>query len=163
MVNSYLASDVQEDFLTTCELDSHADTSVAGRNFALISEPTRMVTVHGCSPELTPLPRVAFAATVWQHPTTAVEYLLILHQCLYFGNRMEHSLICPNQMRSSRLIVGDTPQQFCVKGTFSIFDATQEIQIPPTMKGVVSVFDTHKPTQEQIENLPRITITSDDE
>jgi hypothetical protein len=30
------------------------------------------------------------------------------------------------------------------------------------MKGVVSVFDTYKPTQEQIEKLPRITLTSDD-
>jgi hypothetical protein len=67
------ASDVQENFLSTCELDSHADTSVAGRNFPLISEPMRMVTVHGYSPDLPPLPKipVASAATVWLHWPTA--------------------------------------------------------------------------------------------
>jgi hypothetical protein len=165
MENSYHPTDVQEDYLSPCELDSHANTSVAGRNFTLISEPTRMVTVHGYSPELTQVPKipVASAATVWLHPNTAVEYLLVLHQCLYFGNCMEHSLICPNQMRSSGLIVDDTPQQFCVNSTHSIFDAIQGIRIPLLTKGVVSMFETYKTTQVQIYYLPRITLTSDDE
>jgi hypothetical protein len=147
MVNSYHQTDVREDHVSTCELDSHADTSVAGRNFALISEPIRTVTVHGYSPELpaVPLIPVGSAATVWTNPSTGTQYLLVVHQCLFFGNCLAHSLIFPNQMRAHGIIVDDTPQQFCVKSTHSIFDAIQGICIPLSMKGVISVFDTHKP------------------
>jgi hypothetical protein len=59
MVDSYHRTDVREDHLSTCELDSYANTSVAGRNFALILEPTRTVTVYtveiqgGVQPTLT--------------------------------------------------------------------------------------------------------------
>ena len=38
-----------------CELDSHADTCVAGSNTLRISDEGRQVTVHGYSDELAPM------------------------------------------------------------------------------------------------------------
>jgi hypothetical protein len=80
------------------ELDSHADTSVAGSNFVAIYEPTRFVEVHGYSPELTPLRRIPLTTvgTTWVNPTDGQSYLLILHECIFFGTRLNHSLLCPN-------------------------------------------------------------------
>jgi hypothetical protein len=52
---------------------------------------------------------------------------------------------------------------FCIKSTYSIFDAIQGVRIPLSMKGVISVFDTHIPNLSEIEEIPRITLTSDDE
>jgi hypothetical protein len=51
--NSVSVSSVSAE--TACELDSHADTSVAGSNFILLEEPTCTVDVFGFSPELPPI------------------------------------------------------------------------------------------------------------
>ena len=98
-----------------CELDSHADTSVAGCNFALISEPTRRVAVHGYSKELPALADkpVASAATVYMDTNSGKKFLLVLHECLFMGERMDISLLCPNQLRMHGIVVEDTPRQFC--------------------------------------------------
>jgi hypothetical protein len=73
-----------------CELDSHADTSVARSNFILLDGPTRYVDVHGYSPELKPLKNIpiATAVTAWVYLQTGQTYLLVLHEC-------------PNQLRET--------------------------------------------------------------
>ena len=52
------------------ELDSHADTCVAGRNTLLVSDEGRQVTVHPYSGEYKPIQDVSIAtvATMWIHP-----------------------------------------------------------------------------------------------
>jgi hypothetical protein len=88
----------------TCELDSHADTSVAGSNFILLEEPTHYVDVYGIAPELPPIKKVpiATAGTAWVDPATGQSNLLILNECLYMGDSMKHSLLNPNQVDCSR-------------------------------------------------------------
>jgi hypothetical protein len=57
---------------TSCELDSHADTSVAGSNFLCLVEPTRYVDVYGFAPKLPCIKKVPIvtAGTDWLDPAT---------------------------------------------------------------------------------------------
>ena len=87
-------------------------------------------------------------------------YLLIFHEALFFGDRLSHSLICPNQLRAQGLTVHDTPQQFDPTSTHSIQVHDPPTIIPLHLKGVVSCFPTIKPTDDDLENLPRIIMTS---
>ena len=72
-----------------CELDSYADTCVAGSNTLRVSDEGREVTVHGYSDELAPMiTPVTMVTTLWIHPETRQPYILVMHESLYFGDRM---------------------------------------------------------------------------
>ena len=95
----------------TCELDSHADTCAVGRHFVMLSEPHCYITVHPFSEEYTPLSNVPIAtsATVWTDSDNQ-SYLLVIHQALFLWDRMDSSLLCPNQMRTNDVVVNDVPK-----------------------------------------------------
>ena len=84
-----------------CEPDSHADTTVAGKNMCML-EPTGIkVNIAAYSDgvsQLTDIP-IATAGTVFDCPTTGASWLLIFHETLFLGARLPNSLICPNQLR----------------------------------------------------------------
>jgi len=150
---------------STCELDSHADTSVAGCNFILLESPIRHVDVHGYSPELQPLQLIPIgsAATAWVSPVDGQTYLLILHECIFLGDRLPHSLLCPNQLRANGLIVNDVPVQFDKKSTHSILDPQTDVRIPLFLKHAISYFDSYRPSLEEAQTLPAISLTSPSE
>ena len=61
---------------TYCELDSHANTCVAGAGFVLYSPSDRNVSVHPFSEELGPVQNIPIAtvATVWTNPRDGQPY-----------------------------------------------------------------------------------------
>ena len=145
-----------------CELDSHADTCVAGSNFVLLEDPHKHVTVHPYSDEYKPIDDVPIATvgTVWVSPKDGRPYLLIVNEALYFGERLKHSLLCPNQMRAYGVDVNDCPRQFDKRSTHSIEVKEHGLSIPLELLGIASAFPTHKPSDEEVDGLPRITLTS---
>jgi hypothetical protein len=52
---------------------------------------------------------VAKVATAYDHPTTGETFILVFGQALYMGDRMDHTLICPNQVQTNGVIVDDIP------------------------------------------------------
>ena len=83
------------------ELDSHADTTVAGANCRILHYTGRECDVSPYSEEYSPVKDVPIvqAATTWQSPNTGQLYILIFNEALYMGESLEHSLINPNQLR----------------------------------------------------------------
>ena len=149
--------------VTRCELDSHADTCVAGSNCVLFEEPTRHVSVQAYSDEYKPLKDipVATVATVWMCPETGERYLLLIHEALFFGERMKHSLICPNQLRAHGATVEDVPRQFDKKSRHAIrLPNDPPTTIPLVLRGIISYFETTKPTSSDLDDLPRLELTS---
>ena len=145
-----------------CELDSHADTVCAGREFVMFEKPDRHVDVHPYSEEYKPLKDIPIttAATVWTS-SKGEHFLLLFHEALFFGDRLEKSLICPNQMRAHGLIVEDVPRQFDRTSSHSIrIPAHNDLTIPLELNGIMSCFATHAPTPEELDELPRIDMTS---
>jgi hypothetical protein len=145
--------------IARCELDSHADNCVAGSNFIIMEHTSKQVDVFGYSKELETLSGipVVTAGTAWIEPITKLTYLLVLNEYLFFGDRLRHTLICPNQLRANGVIVHDTPTQFDRKSAHSI--EVNDVQIPLDLLGVVSFFETRLPRQEEIDDLPQIILT----
>ena len=81
-----------------CELDSHADTIVAGSNCILINYTGQVCDVSPYSDEYAPVSDVPIvkAATAWQSPHTGQTYILIFNEALWMGDSLDHSLINPN-------------------------------------------------------------------
>jgi hypothetical protein len=94
-----------------CELDSHADTCVAGANTILVSTDGRTVNVYSFAADKTPSVTIAAFTTLWEAPD-GEKYVLIIHEALYFGDRLLSSLLTPNQLRNNGLVVNNVPRQF---------------------------------------------------
>ena len=94
------------------EMDSHADTCCAGSSFRLIEYTGQTCTVAPFTTTLSELKDVPIvkAATAYDDPITGETLVLVLAQALWFGDKLENSLICPNQLCNNGLKVEDTPQ-----------------------------------------------------
>ena len=84
-----------------CELDSHADTIVAGANCIILQYTGQECSVHPYSDSYAPKHNVPIVnvATAFQCQETGQTYILILNECLWMGDTLKHSLINPNQLR----------------------------------------------------------------
>ena len=152
----------REEPTTRTELDSHADTCVAGPNFRFLSGTGETVSVSPFSTELTSLSDVPIGtcATVFDDPNTGQSFLLIVNEAIYLGDRMSHSLLCPNQLRSNGVQVFDVPLQF--GGLKHCIDIVEhDLQIPLQLHGTFSYFDSRIPTDNELRHLDRFELTSE--
>ena len=147
------------------ELDSHADTCVAGSNFAMLYSNGETAEVYSFSDESAPFGKIpiATAATAWTDESTGEAILLIFNECLFFGDRLKHSLLCPNQMRDFGHKVSDIPTQFDASSSHSIDTTDPKLRINLHLRGVISYMETWLPSQAMLDdpNMKRIVMTSD--
>ena len=87
--------------INRCELDSHADTCVAGANTLLIAHDGRQVSVHPFSNDYTPMPdvQIGTVATLWVDPENGKSYNLIIHEALYLGD-----VLCEAQLDMFQMV-----------------------------------------------------------
>ncbi len=92
--------DPEPDGCNRTELDSHADTCVAGVNTVPFWFTDHKVSVSPFIGEYAPLQDIpsTTAATAYDCPRNGSTIILIINEALYFGDRMSHSLLCPNQL-----------------------------------------------------------------
>jgi hypothetical protein len=148
--------------INRCELDSHADTVVAGDNFRMIVDTGKHASVSGFTTELGGVKSIPIGscATLYTCPTTGQFYNLVCHQSLYFRAKLgAASLLNPNQLRFNGVGVFDTPKQFDKDSLHAI--VAEGLTIPLDMLGVCSGFESRQPTDRELENCPRIDLTSD--
>jgi hypothetical protein len=150
----------------TCELDSHADTSVAGPNCVILEYTDQVVNVSAFSEHLDTMDDIAIvtAATAVDDPKTGITTILVLGQALYMGEKVRSTLLCPNQMRVYGILVDDTPVPLAPMSkpsTHSIHSEEDNFFIPLKMKGVFSYFDSHTPTQDELATCRRIHLTDE--
>jgi hypothetical protein len=143
------------------ELDTRADTICAGANFMCIHPTGMTCSVQGFHQSFTPIPEilVATVATAWDDPTTGQTFILIIHQALYFGKQLDHSLINPNQIQITGIPVCD-----------DLFDKHRSLginlgdfNIPFQTEGNTIYFDPRVPTTDEMENCQYISLTDDDD
>ena len=151
-----------------CELDSHADTTVAGRNCRLFSETGKTVFVSPFSESYDPIPGIPIgsAAMRWTNPENGEPLLLVFNEALFFGQKMQNTLLCPNQLRSNGVVVNGTPRQFDAASPHSISvrdpsDEEKTITIPLKLVGVISCFDSVYPTDDEMNSLRRVHLTDE--
>lgn len=89
------------------ELDSHADTCCVGDNALVLFYHNRTVSValfldsFGTADKIP----IITAAIAYYDPITAQTYVIILHQALYFGDKLDHNLINPFQCRLNEVSI----------------------------------------------------------
>ena len=143
------------------ELDSHADTSALGPNWVILEDTGKRCSVSPFSDQYEARRDVAVvtAATKYTHPFTGRAYILVLNEGLWFGEEIEHSLLNPNQLRAYGCKVNDDPTDR--KRPFGLKAPETDVSIPFYMDGTIVNFESMVPTQEELERLPHIHLTSD--
>jgi hypothetical protein len=119
-------------------------------------------TIYPYSGEYNPIKDipVTTVATVYTDPSTGQQALLIFHETLFFGDRLQDTLLCPNQLRDNNVIVHDIPRQFDKDSTHSIYVPEHKVYIPLELRGIISCFVTSKPMPSDLDELPHIAMTS---
>lgn len=119
--------------------------------------------VQGFHDDFTPVQDVPIAtvATAWSDPFTGQGYILILHETLYFGNNMNHSLINPNQLRHFGVEVFDNPYDPDPSRTMGIKIPESNELLPFLSQGSTIFFTSRYPTDMEMDSYPHIVVTSD--
>jgi hypothetical protein len=84
-----------------------------------------------------------------------------VQEALYFGNKLDHSLFNPDQLRDNGITVNDIPRQYDWNSTHSIYIPEHELRISLSLDGIISGFECQKPTWEEYENNLKIKLTAD--
>jgi hypothetical protein len=139
-----------------CELDSHADTCVAGANCIVLEETAQIVNVSAFTDSDQTLENVPIvtAATAYDDEATGTTYIFIFGQALYLGDQMKNSLIFPNQLRANGLTVDDCPKHLAPRNqpsSHSLYAPMEDLTLPLKLKGVTSFFSTRTPTVQEVE------------
>eukprot|EP00536_Pseudo-nitzschia_multiseries_P014435 jgi/Psemu1/38635/gm1.38635_g len=137
-----------------CELDSHADTAAAGSNMVLL-DPLDSITAFA---DVAPFSD-AYSPMKDTDLTEAVTYIFVFGQALYFGNSLQHSLICSNQIRDCSLnVVEDTPKHYNSSSRHSLifWSNTFELMVPLQADGVISYFHTRGPTKRELDTCDHV-------
>ena len=142
-----------------CELDSHADTIVAGANCVVLHYTGQECDVSPYRDDYSPVTNIPIvtAATAWQSPHTGQTYILVLNEALWMGDTMETSLINPNQLRHYGVKVQDDPTS---EMPLSIITEDKSFCLELSMNGTIVGMPTHTPTSSELQSCQHINLSS---
>ena len=152
------------------DLDSHADTCVLGNNALLIESdyPERTAVVSFADPSVgTVTKKIVSGAFLYTSPRDGAAHILVVHQAIHIET-MEHSLLCPMQLRDNDVLLDECPKCKTDNPTVdthtirALDEHDNEIRIPLTLRGVSSTVNISTPTIKQYHELPHVTLTSRD-
>lgn len=131
-----------------------------GKNFALLHHSNRIADVFPFDTSLGPTSvPIGTGATAFDHPDGSVT-LLIVHEALWYGERLTHSLWNPNQLRSYGIPFWDNP--FDTAHPLAI-ELSPDFHIPLRTRGTKVYFTSRVPTDHELSDptIPRFEVTSD--
>ena len=143
------------------ECDTNADTCCLGQNWRILEYTCRTADVYSYDHTQAPITGVPIvtAATSWNDPTTGETLVLVINEGLYYGRKLDHSLINPNQLRCYGIHCWDNPFD-SEKGLKIQVD---DIQIPMQAQGTKISFESTAPTDEELENCLHVELSSKQE
>lgn len=149
-----------EGTVARCEMDSHADTCVAGPNFVILEFTGEQCDVTPYTNDYQPITNVSVvnAATAYTDEATGMTLILRFNQVLWYGKRMKMSLINPNQLRHYGITVSDDPTDKTRPFGISLDD---DNHVPFKMEGTTVYFESRAPTEWELENCKVIEVTDD--
>ena len=98
---------------------------------------------------------IVTGGTAWTDDTDNTTYILLFHEALYYGTKLSHSLINPNQIRHFGIGFWDNP--YDENHPLSI--EHENINIPLQYEGTKLTFTSRAPTREELHTCPRIDMT----
>ena len=161
---SSVSSVLSNPYFSRCELDSHADTCCFGANCYVVAKSNRTVDVTGFISDLGTVNEVSIAscAVAFDDPLTYTTVVIIFHQSLYFGDRLQNHLICPNQLRMNGVEVHECPRFLDTNRSaksHSLYFYDGDYTLPLMLDGVISYFPCRKPTEREMQDCSRLEAT----
>ena len=106
-------------------------------------------------------------ATAWTDPESGKVWILVFNQALFFRDKLQNRLICPNQIRSHVFHkVEDTPRQFDPNSqhgiTFTASEDDTTLFIPLQMNIMIYFFPSRKPTPDELDTCDYMVAMSDE-
>jgi hypothetical protein len=144
------------------EMDSHADTIVCGSNCVIMHFTGKECDVSPYTEEYESIKGVPIvqAATAYDDPETGETTILILNEAIWMGDKMEHTLVNPNQLRAHGITVQDNPFS-----TSPIYISTEghEFSMPLKCEGTILGVTTRTPTDKelQVDSCPHVILSSE--
>ena len=146
-----------ESYVGLTELDTHADTIVAGKNTIVMSYTDKVCEVSPYSSDYESVKDVPIiTAATGYTSATGDNYILILNEALYMPT-LDHSLLNPNQLRHHGIEVQDNPyslEPMTIVSHEDGFCACLE------SSGTNIYLKTWTPSQEDLEIYPHIQLSS---
>ena len=141
------------------ECDTNADTCCLGRNFVVLNPTFRTADVYAYDTSIKPIENVPIVsgATAYDDPTSGTTYILVFHESLYYGERLDHTLVNPNQLRAYGIPFWDNP--YDPLRSLSI-DVDDTLHIPLQAVGTKLLFRTRVPTPYELSTCEHIAMTS---
>ena len=131
-----------------------------GDNFTVLKMTSRTSNVYPYNPSYKPLYNVTIESgtTTVTDNITVNSFIVIINKALYYGKKVDHSLINPNQFICYVTMVWDHP-----------FDPKRGICLEKCEGGKIDLipyvrkigFRSQVPTEEDLMTLPHIKVTSD--
>ena len=139
------------------ELDTHADMTVLGSNCVVLSYTGKECELSPYSSEYKAVRNipVVTGAMVWTNTMDGTAYLLIFHESLWMGDKLDHTLVNPDQLQAYGVSIQDN--RFNAK-PLSI--TTDDASVELYSEGTIICVDTRTPTESELGRLPRLILTS---
>ena len=149
---------------TVLGMDTHADVSCAGRDAYIIERiDGRVCEVRGFHDSYKSLSNVEYVNVAYKYlDKNGQEYLLEINQALNFTDSMTNSILCTNQARHNGVIINDIPRVIDKQSPQCVSFPEKDVHLPLIMRGPVPVIPILKPTDLEIQTLPRLQLTSDE-
>ena len=143
-----------------CELDSHADTFVAGRNCIVMNYTERVCDVMPYSDDYEARTNIPIVQAATGFTTSnGMRYILVFNEALWMPE-LENSLMNPNQLRDFGIEVQDNP--YSSEPMVIRKDDSEEGLVACLRSQGTNIFiDTWTPTDKDLLELRKITLTSD--
>ena len=96
-------------------------------------------------------------ATTYHHPN-GESYIIIINEALYYGSKLDHLLINPNQVRHNCVGFWDNPYDHRQELYIEVYD--KGVTLPIQFNGTKLIFESSVPTEEELNMLPQLVLTS---
>jgi hypothetical protein len=94
--------------------------------------------------------KIASVVMVYDDPKTGDSIYLVLHEALYFGDKLPQTLLNPNQLQYAGNHVYDVPQHFDPYSKHAVVIPKFDLGLPMGLDGVICYLPTWKPTHEEM-------------
>ena len=100
---------------------------------------------------------IVTGVTAWDCPSNGATYILVFHESLFYGDKLDHTLINPNQIRHNGIDYWDNPYDqrhgLCIE-----VDGGPTIDL--AMDGTKVTFKSRAPSQHELNTCDHIDMTS---
>ena len=143
------------------ETDSNADTCCLGKNWIVLDYTMRTADVFPYDDSYDPITNVPIVSGATAYTDMdGTTFILVIHEALFYGDKLDHSLINPNQIRHNKINYWDNPYDNEKPLAIEVQDT---LTIPLQTKGTKVFFTTRTPTENKLSSCMHVALTSSSE